>query len=251
MTKLNPNVTSPSGIAATLTPFLSALRSSCERAEVVGPVRRGELSTEADFIAVPRQLTVDLFGSPEADTAAIEECLRKWGTMSRRNDGAFVVLLRHPIDGAPSVERVNVALVPEDVEWGLAVLRGTGPADYVRDLLSKLEERGPDTDPGRSQRVRRREGDADRATRAWKGKLTAHSTYPNLWGNVQGRPPGSRNDDRARLVPGLREQQRGEIYDLNMLLTIAVVVTDGSILPAISRGEFSRQFDVPTQDARD
>jgi hypothetical protein len=142
MTKLNPNVTSPSGIAATLTPFLSALRSSCERAEVVGPVRRGELSTEADFIAVPRQLTVDLFGSPEADTAAIEECLRKWGTMSRRNDGAFVVLLRHPIDGAPSVERVNVALVPEDVEWGLAVLRGTGPADYVRDLLSKLEESG-------------------------------------------------------------------------------------------------------------
>ena len=108
------------------------------RGKVVGSVRRKKEEVgDIELLVAPRPST-ELLGDGMPDVASIQECVSRWGiiTKGRGSDPRYIKLEHR--DGF----NVDIFICYPPAEWGCLLAIRTGPADFSRLAMLKLNARG-------------------------------------------------------------------------------------------------------------
>ncbi len=135
--------------------LVALLSPSCERIEIAGSLRRGAATVgDIELVAIPKMVdaeaaNLDLF-TPPTKVSALDQRLDA-ATVASELGMAHPRLLRHPVKPAwgPKYKKlwlpepdlqVDVFAVTPPAEWGPALLVRTGPAEFVKRMVTRLRD---------------------------------------------------------------------------------------------------------------
>lgn len=109
------------------------------RMMAVGSLRRKCLYVgDVEFIAEPRLVVADLFGAKVPDTEPVKAALRELGTWVQGADRAMRIT---DVLGRPGM-KVELYLVHPPANWFAQLAIRTGPWEFGREAMTRLQERG-------------------------------------------------------------------------------------------------------------
>lgn len=125
-----------------------------ERLKAVGSLRRRKPAvSDIEFVAEPRQVTVDLFGGREPDVEAVRAALVQMGAWVKGGERMLQITDLYGLDGF----FLEVYLVHPPAQWGSIVAIRTGPAELGQLAVSQMRGLGYQHRDGRV--VRKRDGE--------------------------------------------------------------------------------------------
>lgn len=115
------------------------LKAHVVQLKAVGSVRRKrELVGDLEFLAEPRMIEADLFGTQAPDLEGLRAALRELGTWVK---GAERMMQITDFNGRPGL-KLEIYLCHPPAQWGSLLAIRTGPYELGREAVTRMREHG-------------------------------------------------------------------------------------------------------------
>ena len=116
---------------------LDRLNLYTERAVIAGSLRRGKAQAkDIEIVAEPIELSEGLFGTERLSLTEIRELAGRLGKVVKRGDRYIQI-----DDTLNSGITTDLFLVHPPAEWGVQMVIRTGPAEFSRELVTRIKGR--------------------------------------------------------------------------------------------------------------